>query len=170
MARITVEDCIEKIPNRFQLILLAAERTRQINNGAETKMGDLNDRHTVMALREVAESEVQTQDLEDTLIGNLQKVALQENLLQEDGGFSDVDDPFAATDAIIQGFKDDDADDFVTPPTFEDVDFEAITEELGDLPNELDEGGIIASTNQLAENEFDAENIRSDTDADEEKS
>jgi DNA-directed RNA polymerase subunit omega len=55
MARITVEDCVAKIPNKFQLVLVAAKRARQLANGAEPMVPWENDKPTVVALREIAE-------------------------------------------------------------------------------------------------------------------
>ena len=58
MARITVEDCVAKIPNKFQLVLVAAKRARQLANGAEPMVPWENDKPTVVALREIAEGHV----------------------------------------------------------------------------------------------------------------
>jgi len=58
MARITVEDCLEKIPNLFQLVLVAAKRARQLANGAHAQVDWENDKATVVALREIAEGHV----------------------------------------------------------------------------------------------------------------
>ena len=58
MARITVEDCSKKIPNMFQLVLVASKRARQLANGAEPMIGWENDKPTVVALREIAEGYV----------------------------------------------------------------------------------------------------------------
>lgn len=55
MARITVEDCLDHVPNRFELVLIAAKRARQLLNGAEPKIKTNEDKHTVIALREIAE-------------------------------------------------------------------------------------------------------------------
>ena len=65
MARITVEDCTRKIPNRFQLVLVAARRARQLANGAEAMVPWENDKPTVVALREVAEGLVTESILEE---------------------------------------------------------------------------------------------------------
>jgi DNA-directed RNA polymerase subunit omega len=62
MARITVEDCVEKIPNMFQLVLVAAKRARQLANGAHPMVDWENDKPTVVALREVAEGYI-TEDI-----------------------------------------------------------------------------------------------------------
>lgn len=65
MARITVEDCTDKIPNRFQLVLVAAKRARQLANGAEAMVPWENDKPTVVALREVAEGFITERILEE---------------------------------------------------------------------------------------------------------
>ena len=72
MARVTVEDCIEKIPNRFQLVLLAAQRGRNISAGAALTVERDNDKNPVIALRELAEETVETDELEENIIKSLQ--------------------------------------------------------------------------------------------------
>src|SRR5258706_4403477 len=72
MARITVEDCIEKIPNRFELTLLAAHRARAISSGAPLTVERDNDKNPVVALREIAEKAVTPDDLKEDLIHSLQ--------------------------------------------------------------------------------------------------
>jgi len=73
MARVTVEDCIDKIDNRFELVLLAAQRARGISNGAELLVDRDNDKNPVVSLREIAEEKVSPSDLKDALIGNFQR-------------------------------------------------------------------------------------------------
>lgn len=73
MARVTVEDCIRKIQNPFDLILLASQRARQIAAGAPLTIDRDNDKNPVIALREIAEGTVSTQELERLLIEGLQK-------------------------------------------------------------------------------------------------
>jgi DNA-directed RNA polymerase subunit omega len=65
MARITIEDCLEKIPNRFQLVLVATKRSRQIERGARPLVEEENDKPTVLALREIAEGLIGTTILDD---------------------------------------------------------------------------------------------------------
>jgi len=65
MARITVEDCVANIPNKFQLVLVAAKRARQLANGAEPMVDWQNDKPTVVALREIAEGYVSESILEE---------------------------------------------------------------------------------------------------------
>ena len=75
MARVTVEDCIEKVPNRFELVLLAAFRARQISQGAPLTVDRDNDKNSVVALREIADGTIDTEDLKEELIHSLQKHA-----------------------------------------------------------------------------------------------
>jgi DNA-directed RNA polymerase subunit omega len=74
MARVTVEDCVEKVPNRFGLVLLAAHRARSISAGAPLFVDRDNDKNPVVSLREIAEVQVDPENLRDNLIGTLQRV------------------------------------------------------------------------------------------------
>ena len=74
MARVTVEDCVDKIPNRFDLVLLAAERARAISGGAELTVDRDRDKNPVVALREIAEETVRPSVLKENLIQSLQRV------------------------------------------------------------------------------------------------
>ncbi len=73
MARITVEDCVLKVPNRFELVLLAAQRAREISAGSPLTLDRDNDKNPVVSLREIAEDGVQVDVLNANLIQNLQK-------------------------------------------------------------------------------------------------
>ena len=73
MARVTVEDCIDKVENRFELVLLASHRARMISNGSPLTVDRDNDKNPVVALREVAEETVSPEDLKEDLIHSLQK-------------------------------------------------------------------------------------------------
>jgi len=79
MARVTVEDCVDKVPNRFELVLLAAQRARQVSGGAELTIDRDRDKNPVVALREIAETTVRPRDLEEALIGSLQRVQVDED-------------------------------------------------------------------------------------------
>jgi DNA-directed RNA polymerase subunit omega len=74
MARVTVEDCVDKVPNRFDLVLLAAQRAREISGGAELTIDRDRDKNPVVALREIAEQTVRPKDLKESAISNLQKI------------------------------------------------------------------------------------------------
>ena len=78
MARVTVEDCVDKVPNRFDLVLLAAQRARQISGGAELTLDRDRDKNPVVALREIAEETVLPDDLRETLVGSLQRVQVDD--------------------------------------------------------------------------------------------
>lgn len=73
MARVTVEDCVDKVENRFELVLLASHRARMISSGASLTVDRDNDKNPVVALREIADQTVQPDDLKEDLIHSLQK-------------------------------------------------------------------------------------------------
>ncbi|HTK34107.1 MAG TPA: DNA-directed RNA polymerase subunit omega [Caulobacteraceae bacterium] len=74
MARVTVEDCVEKVPNRFSLVLLSAHRARAISTGSPIVVDRDNDKNPVVALREIADEAVDPDSLRETLISTLQRV------------------------------------------------------------------------------------------------
>lgn len=86
MARVTVEDCIDKVPNRFDLVLLAAQRARQVSAGAELTIDRDNDKNPVVALREIAEKTISPQVLEDQVITRLQRVRVDEDEVADEMG------------------------------------------------------------------------------------
>ncbi len=73
MARVTVEDCVVKIPNRFNLVLLAGQRAREISAGGELTVERDNDKNPVVALREIAEGSIDLDNVRQALISSLQK-------------------------------------------------------------------------------------------------
>ena len=73
MARVTVEDCVEKIPNRFELVAIAAQRARQISAGAALTIERDNDKNPVISLREIADESVDIKELKENLIKSLQR-------------------------------------------------------------------------------------------------
>jgi len=86
MARVTVEDCVDKIPNRFDLVLLAAQRARQISGGAELTIDRDRDKNPVVALREIAEETVVPDDLSEAVVQGLQRVQVDEEDTPDDIG------------------------------------------------------------------------------------
>ena len=74
MARVTVEDCILKIPNRFELIMMASQRAREIGSGAAIMVDRDNDKNPVVSLREIADTDISLEGLGEALIKNHQKV------------------------------------------------------------------------------------------------
>ncbi len=90
MARVTVEDCIDKVENRFDLVLLASHRARMISSGSSITVDRDNDKNPVVALREVAEETVSPEDLKEDLIHSLQK-------------YTEVDEPEPEAVPMIPG-------------------------------------------------------------------
>ena len=99
MARVTVEDCIEQLPNRFELVMLATQRARQISSGASLHVPRDNDKNPVVALREIAEQHLSLEGLKEELIRSYQRVPQ----LQDD----EEDEP--ALD-LMEGEAEDDED------------------------------------------------------------
>ena len=79
MARVTVEDCVDKISNRFDLVLMAAQRARQISGGAELTIDRDRDKNPVVALREIAEETVMPADLHEAVVSTLQRVRVDDD-------------------------------------------------------------------------------------------
>jgi DNA-directed RNA polymerase subunit omega len=84
MARVTVEDCVTKIPNRFQLVMLASQRARNISAGEALKVERDNDKNPVVALREIADDLIDHDELEESLIKGLQKFVEMEDPEEDD--------------------------------------------------------------------------------------
>ena len=94
MARVTVEDCIEKIPNRFDLVLAAAQRARHISTGNPLTIDRDNDKNPVVSLREIASEAVDAESLQERFIRSMQK-----NLIKDDGKIEEeasLEEEFAA--------------------------------------------------------------------------
>ncbi|MBE6454160.1 MAG: DNA-directed RNA polymerase subunit omega [Alphaproteobacteria bacterium] len=73
MARVTVEDCVDKIPNRYELLMVAAQRAKDISSGSPLTVDRDNDKNSVVALREIAEETVSIEELQRSLVMGLQK-------------------------------------------------------------------------------------------------
>jgi len=83
MARITVEDCLEKIDSQYDLVLLAKERTSQLNAGEKTLVSQDNDKNTVISLREIGEGKISIKNIEDSAINKLRKVQNEPTELED---------------------------------------------------------------------------------------
>ena len=94
MARVTVEDCILRIPNRFQLVMVAAQRSRELSIGAELTVDRDNDKNPVVALREIAEETVDSEEIESSLVRGLQKYVDVEEQAEEGDGFLAAEEAF----------------------------------------------------------------------------
>jgi DNA-directed RNA polymerase subunit omega len=101
LARVTVEDCIEKVDNRFDLILMAAHRARLITNGAEISVSRDNDKNPVVALREIGDGAISPEDLKEDLIHSLQH-------------YVEVDEPDEIAEQTDDGISGHSPDDQIT--------------------------------------------------------
>ena len=97
MARVTVEDCVTRIPNRFRLVMLAAQRARDLSVGTPLTVERDNDKNPVVALREIAEGTVLPEDLESALIRSLQLTPESDEAEEETPGLLAVEEELAAT-------------------------------------------------------------------------
>lgn len=95
MARVTVEDCVLRVPNRFDLVMLAAQRARDISSGARATVDQDNDKNPVIALREIAEETVGLEPLRESLVQGLRKQ------VHVDSTEEDEIDMLGATDLAI---------------------------------------------------------------------
>ncbi len=84
MARVTVEDCVDKVSNRFDLVLVAAQRARQISGGAELTIDRDRDKNPVVALREIADETIMPEDLQDAIVAGLQRVRVDDEVEADD--------------------------------------------------------------------------------------
>lgn len=129
MARVTVEDCVEKIPNRFELVMVAAQRARKIGSGAALTVDRDNDKNPVVALREIADETVSIEDLKEEIIRGKQRI-----IAMDDDG-EDVVDMMEGEEewkAMTRG-----AQNFVADADDDDEDFEPGLEDMaGDIPDE----------------------------------
>ena len=95
MARITVEDCLEKIDSQYDLVLLAKERTAQLNSGEKPMVPGENDKNTVIALREIGDGKISIKTIEDSAINKLRKVQnepteLEDLEIEQDDDFNKI--------------------------------------------------------------------------------
>ena len=94
MARVTVEDCVKRIPNRFDLVIAAAQRSREISNGVSLEVDRDNDKNPVVSLREIASEAIDAESLQERFIRSMQK-----NLIKEDNSIEEeasLEEEFAA--------------------------------------------------------------------------
>ena len=134
MARVTVEDCVLQVPNRFELVMLAAHRARALASGAELRVERDRDKNPVVALREIAEQKLELDALHESLVKGLQKriepdqpeeevtelmAGEQQNWINADVGGSGSDDDL---DEELEGEEGEDADAALNPKvSFEDA-------------------------------------------------
>lgn len=135
MARVTVEDCIDKIPNRYELLMVAAQRAKDIASGSPITVARDNDKNTVVALREIADETVSIEELQKSLVMGLQKyVEVEEpeeeelEIMAAEKELSDLDEQFSGLllDADIN-------DSMQVRGGDEDIDLDAEVESEGNV-------------------------------------
>ena len=105
MARVTVEDCVEQIPNRFQLVLMAAHRARMIREGSPMTVDRDRDKDPVVALREIADQTVDLKIVREALISNLQEIRPSEEAEREADEQALVSGPAASEEDVLRAFQ-----------------------------------------------------------------
>ena len=123
MARVTVEDCVKKVPNRFDLVIAAAQRSREISNGIAIEVDRDNDKNPVVSLREIASEAVDAESLQERFIRSMQKNLIkEENNIEEDETLEQEfaaylnetkNEPISDQDLILNKNKTDDEGTFV---------------------------------------------------------
>ena len=121
MARVTTEDCVTRIPNRFELIMTASQRARKIGAGAPITISRDNDKNTVVALREIADETVDTDELQEDLVQSYQRVHESDNddidlaeLIGNEASHADEEEELLRASGAY-------ADDNETAPTDDDI-------------------------------------------------
>lgn len=146
MARVTVEDCVEKIPNRYELLLVASQRAKDIASGAPIKVERDNDKNSVVALREIAEGLADIEELQKSLVMGLQKyVEVEEpeeeelEILAAEKELSGLDNQFDG-DMILDATLADNMQIEDSNGDTIDVDTDDLSLDDGDLDDELLDG------------------------------
>lgn len=147
MARVTVEDCIDKIPNRYELVLISAQRAEDIASGSPILVDRDNDKNSVVALREISENKVSIEDLQKSLVMGLQKYVEVEETEDEEveilaaekelGGLDEqfssdmISDEDLNNSMQIHG-GDDDEEGFDLDSEAGEIDFDDANDDFGD--------------------------------------
>ncbi|MCH8924625.1 MAG: DNA-directed RNA polymerase subunit omega [Proteobacteria bacterium] len=148
MARVTVEDCVLKVPNRFDLVMVAAQRSRDISAGSPLTVERDNDKDPVIALREIAEETVDIDELNDALIRGMQRhVEIDEPEEEQQDfemsvvemGLGDADEPMVAVDALAMSQENEDEAEVDGPDAQVGEPAKTPDEQVGEPANTPDE-------------------------------
>ncbi len=121
MARVTVEDCVEKVPNRFELVLLASQRAKNISAGEPITVSRDNDKNSVVALREIADETISPADLDNMLITGFQKYAPVQEYFEGDAELKEVDAELTGEDMYADVVKEATSEVFADESEFEEA-------------------------------------------------
>ena len=133
MARVTVEDCVKRVPNRFDLVIAAAQRSREISNGIAIEVDRDNDKNPVVSLREIASEAIDAESLQERFIRSMQKNLIKENNVTEEE--ETLEEEFAAylNETKTEELNNDDfvfnKNNHVDEGSFEDISDELIKKE-----------------------------------------
>jgi len=105
MARVTVEDCVDKVPNRFELVLLAAHRSRMIREGSPITVDRDNDKDPVVSLREIADESIDLKVVKEALISNLQDIRPGEENEREADRMALESAPAATEEDVMRAYQ-----------------------------------------------------------------
>ena len=165
MARVTVEDCVVKVPNRFELVLLAAQRAREITSGAPLSLDRDDDKNPVVALREIADETIHLDHLRDSVVRGMQKhVEIDE---PEESAELDLDQSvFGVAAPLVRAADDDEV-------TEDALDAGVLDEEVGEddevgtdgLEEDLDDG-MLSVEDEIDGEELPPADLPSDLDED----
>ena len=136
MARVTVEDCVDKVPNRFRLVMLAAQRARELSVGAPITVDRDNDKNPVVALREIADQTVKVEDLEEDVIQGLQRHADTDDPEEESTDLLAMEEEFTASTGAEGLIGEADFSDDIDAE--EELDLDEGEEEGGEIDGEED--------------------------------
>ncbi len=140
MARVTVEDCIDKIPSRYELVMVAAQRARDISSGAHLCVDRDNDKNSVVALREIAENKVSIEDLQRSLVLGQQKYVEVEEPEDEEVEILAAEKELANLDAAFSSdmISDEDLSEVMQIHDDEDIDLDSDSD-VADLDFDSDD-------------------------------
>jgi len=105
MARVTVEDCVDKVPNRFKLVMLAAHRAREISTGAALTVDRDNDKDPVVSLREIADESIDLKVVKESLVAELQEVRPGEEEEREADRIALQSGPAATEEDVMRAYQ-----------------------------------------------------------------
>lgn len=137
MARVTVEDCVERVPNRFELVMVASQRARKIGSGGALTIDRDNDKNPVVSLREIAASSVSVDDLKEELIRNNQRIIEMddgEDIIDKMDGEDEWNALAAQSAALEADLREEDDDD-----DFDEEDESALEDIAGGAPGADDD-------------------------------
>ncbi len=144
MARVTVEDCIDKVPNRYELVMVSTQRAKDISTGAPIMVARDNDKNPVVALREIAEEKVSIDDLQRSLVIGLQKYVEVEEPDEEEMEIVAAEKELADLDEQFSGLLIDNelSDNMQIRGADEDVDFDASLDDA-DIDDAADDADML---------------------------